>query len=111
MDVLATARDMLRKVQIVEELIEISQAFDEREVANIALCAHGLRSVFAMEQHVNRTKEQMVQLSIERAKRCLSDNFIRGVRAAAVRRVEELLDSVELDVDEEEADEDGARGE
>ena len=58
MDVLATARDMLRKVQIVEELIEISQAFDEREVANIALCAHGLRSVFAMEQHVYRTKEQ-----------------------------------------------------
>lgn len=110
-DVLTTARSMLRKVEVVEQLIEVSQAINGEDVAHVASCAHGLRSVFALEEYVNQTEEQKVQLSIERAKRCLSDNFIRGVRAAAVRRVERLLASVDLDVDEEKADGDGARGE
>lgn len=111
MDVLATARSMLRKVEVVEQLIEISQAFKEKDAATVASCAHDLRSVFALEEYVNQTEEQKVQLSIERAKRCLSDSFIRRVRAAAARRVEGLLASVDLDVDEEEAQGDGARGE
>lgn len=53
----------------------------------------------------------MVQLSIEGVEVSLPGNFIRRVCAAAVRRVEELLESVDLDVGEEEADEDGARDE
>lgn len=50
MDVLATAHNMLRKVELVEQLIGISQASDEKDVAAVALCAHGLRSVFASEE-------------------------------------------------------------
>lgn len=70
-----------------------------------------------LEEYIDRIREKIVQLGVERVKRCLSDNFIRGVRAAtsqrldASQRLKKLLDSlVDLDADEQEADGDVARG-